>query len=103
MKLVIYSILNQHGRADFETAIYDRQVEDDIAKCRAHPEWGCGDTGWHDYEPCAVVEVPGVVYRDGLLCWGARAMCAREVLMAGNDPDVTVLMLGDGAAARLAG
>ena len=103
MKLVIYSVLDQHGRTDFETTIYDRQVEADIAKCRANPEWGAGDASWEDYRPIAVVEVSSAVYRDGLLCWGAQAMSAREVLMAGNDPDVTVLMLGNGATARLVG
>ena len=106
MRCVVYTAgdaSNPRDRIDRDAvAIWDRQVQADIDKCHRPGAIGvvqCG-ASWNDYEPVAMVDVPGAVFRDDRLCWGGNAVTAREAL-ATSAPDVTLTWLvGRGAPWR---
>ena len=104
MRYVIYAVVEAAGDADRETALWDREVDRDIARCRANPRWSAGGASWNDYLPVAVVETSHAVIVDGLLSWGGSGMTAREVLIldraAQDMHGVHVTKLDDRAVAR---
>lgn len=81
MRCVIYAPVDVTGIADREVAIWDREVEADIARCRAERDGQHAEQSWIDYLPVAVVESSDAVVVDGRLSWGSHGMRAHEVLL----------------------
>ena len=108
MRAVIYCV--RDGKSgplgiDFETAIFDREIDSDIKKCNqlreAHGEKA--DASWDDYLPVAAVEVGGAGIVEGKLCVGGTGYTAYEVLIGKADhiPDVRTVRLDGGPRGSL--
>ena len=101
MRVVIYAARDDRTfDVDLETAIFDRNVDQDITTCRVRDG---KDTSWNDYEPIALVEVNGAETVAGELCISGRPHSALELLRSGTSAylGTIVTRLDDGEHGEL--